>query len=77
VVVIIQCAAAAPTEFGWLMYCDRPATALHRYACEHEHVVDRATCDEHAPEPGAVGCRQCFDAGHECDMAAQLLEAIA
>jgi len=48
--------------------CGRPATAVYEYACEHGHVRQRPTCDEHAPEPGAVGCRACWDDGHECPM---------
>ena len=45
-----------------------PATAVYVYACIHEHVVRKPTCAAHAPEPGVVGCRQCFDLGHECGM---------
>lgn len=57
--------------------CDSRATAMHRYACVHEHVRTRVTCDEHAPQPGIVGCRRCFDAGHECEMRAELVEVLA
>jgi hypothetical protein len=56
--------------------CGVRATALHRYACVHEHVVERRTCDDHAPEPDSVGCRACLEAGHECGMSFELIELI-
>ena len=68
------CAAALPsaatTAQSGLIWttCGMPAIAIHVYACIHEHVVRKATCAKHAPEPGAVGCRQCFDLGHECEL---------
>lgn len=67
------CAAALPRagtddrKITWIE-CGEPATGVYVYACVHEHVTERATCDAHAPEPGAVGCRRCFEAGHECPM---------
>ena len=83
-----KCEVALPGPLYWVLFCDQPATAVHRYACVHEHVRERATCDEHAPEPGKVGCRTCFEgspswapnswgtgAPHECPMTAELLEA--
>lgn len=74
------CEAALPAHpmstAAWRVICDQPATAVHRYACEHEHVRERATCDEHAPQPGIVGCRACREAGHECPMVAELVEQL-
>ena len=72
----LRCAAAVPAliagaGFRWLA-CGEVATAVYRYACVHEHVVERATCPDHKPEPGAVGCRACFNAGHECPMIASI-----
>ena len=52
--------------------CGEPAVAVHVYRCEHAHQKRRATCPAHAPEPGQVGCRECFDQGHECPMTAEL-----
>lgn len=52
---------------GW-EECGMPATATHTYACVHEHIVTKGTCDQHEPQPGMVGCRQCWDNGHECEM---------
>ena len=48
--------------------CGEPSVAAHEYRCEHGHVVRKPSCAEHAPEPGSVGCRQCYDQGHECEM---------
>lgn len=73
------CEAALPVPGlpdSWQQICPNPATRVHRYACAHEHVRVRATCDEHAPQPGVVGCRACWDAGHECEMRAELVELI-
>ena len=50
--------------------CGEPAAAVHVYRCGHGHEKRRATCAEHAPQPGQVGCRECYDQGHECEMAA-------
>lgn len=50
--------------------CGKPATAVYRYSCLCGHERQRSTCDEHEPEPGAVGCRACWEAGHECPMQA-------
>lgn len=49
--------------------CNEPATGFFTYACVHEHVVSKWTCDAHHPRPGFVGCVQCLAAGHECEMA--------
>ncbi len=68
------CQAKIPAATGW-RECGEPAIARYRYACMHEHVVDRATCARHAPEPGIVGCRSCFDLGHECEMTFARLRA--
>lgn len=54
-------------EYGW-RECGQPATAVHEYTCTHGHTKRRPTCPEHAPEPGAVDCRECWDGGHECEM---------
>jgi len=49
--------------------CGEPATAVHVYRCGCCGAEKRrATCAQHAPEPGEVGCRDCYDAGHECGM---------
>lgn len=48
--------------------CGAPATGFFRYACVHEHVVEKWTCLEHHPRPGWVVCVQCLKAGHECEM---------
>ncbi len=52
------------TEPDW-QECGSPATAVHEYVCPVGHTKRRETCAEHAPEPGAVGCRECWDAGTE------------
>jgi len=49
--------------------CGMPAVAVGEYRCACGHEKRRANCGEHEPEPGAVGCRQCWDEGHECEMA--------
>ncbi len=56
-----------PFRLEWVE-CGRPATAVHLYRCEHGHEKTGATCREHAPQPGQVGCRACFGEGHLCDM---------
>jgi hypothetical protein len=64
------CEAVRPMAgFGltWIA-CLKPATERHRYGCVHEHIVERSNCVDHQPEPGAVGCRQCFELGHECEL---------
>jgi len=67
------CAAALPSaattaqRLIWTS-CGLPAVAEHVYACVHGHVVRKPVCAGHLPGPGMVGCRQCFDAGHECEM---------
>lgn len=48
--------------------CGEPSVAVYEYRCEHGHAVRKPACAEHEPEPGAVGCRQCYDQGHECEM---------
>jgi hypothetical protein len=50
--------------------CGQPATETHVYRCEHGHERTGETCPEHAPKPGQVGCRACYDEGHECEMQA-------
>lgn len=60
-------AAAGLDPAAILMRCGMPAVAVHDYGCVHEHVRRGATCAEHAPEPGAVGCARCLMAGHFCD----------
>lgn len=61
------CCAAVPADPGWIL-CGAPATAVHRYACVHEHIKERATCAEHEPAEGRVGCIQCWKAGHDCPL---------
>jgi hypothetical protein len=51
--------------------CGEPAAAVHVYRCGHGHEKRRPTCAEHAPQPGQVGCRDCYDQGHECGMTAE------
>jgi len=70
------CEASVPALVGWLV-CGERAIAVRRYACVHEHVHDRPTCGEHQPQLGIVGCKECWDAGHECGMEARLVEVIA
>jgi hypothetical protein len=67
--IAVSCAAAQPLRAGGWAACGQPGTAVWEYACVHEHVRRQPTCDDHAPEPGAVGCKACWDAGHECPMA--------
>lgn len=69
-----RCEAAVPGIVPglWVGICGKPATAVFKYMCVHEHWKVRSTCDEHRPEPGAVGCRECWDAGHECELRAEL-----
>ena len=50
--------------------CGEPAVAVHAYRCGHGHEKRRPTCPAHAPQPGQVGCRECYDQGHECEMTA-------
>lgn len=64
------------TERGLWVQCMRRATAKYRYSCIHEHMADRQTCDEHKPEPDAVGCRNCFELGHDCPMTFQQIELL-
>lgn len=74
------CEAALPgvpdwPGLEWIAICDQSAVAVHRYACVHEHVVERATCADHTPD-NCVGCRRCWELGHECPMDAYLIVAI-
>ena len=55
--------------------CGEPSVAVHEYRCacsrpecQPGHTVRKETCADHRPRPGMVGCRQCYDAGHECGM---------
>jgi hypothetical protein len=48
--------------------CGEPAVAVHVYRCENGHEKKRPTCTEHAPQPGQVGCRDCYDEGREVEM---------
>jgi len=66
------CQAKQPMiEPGKWQLCGREAAAKHLYMCVHEHMKEGATCPEHHPLPGAVGCSECWDLGHECPMEAQ------
>ena len=57
------------TEPGW-RECGAGATAVYEYRCDAPvpHVKRRETCPDHEPEPGVVGCRECWDAGTERPM---------
>jgi|SRR5215469_3993876 len=67
-----RCEAALPFPFmqSWRLICHNEATETWDYGCVHEHVKRRHTCPEHRPEPNAVGCRECFELGHECPLVA-------
>ena len=70
------CEAALPSfnaVFGqsWVPICSNPATETWDYGCVHEHVKRRRTCRLHRPAPDQVGCRECFEAGHECPLVAR------
>lgn len=70
-----QCQAKQPfagRRGVWLL-CGAKTVIRYRHACVHEHVVDGFVCGLHIPVPGAVGCQQCWDAGHECPMLAERL----
>lgn len=54
----------------WVAFCENPATAAWTAGCVHEHITTKFLCDEHAVVPDAVGCKACFEAGHECEMTA-------
>jgi hypothetical protein len=62
---IIEAVRAVPS---W-SECGEPAVAVHFYRYANGHVKRRATCTVHAPEPGQVGCRDCWDEGREVPMA--------
>lgn len=53
--------------------CPNEATETYRYGCVHEHVIQKATCPDHHPFDGFVGCIRCLRQGHECPMAFQLV----
>jgi len=55
------------------MLCGAKTIMRYRHACVHEHVVDGFVCSLHVPVDGAVGCRQCWDEGHDCPMSYQRL----
>ena len=54
---------------GW-RECGQPSVATHEYRCAHDasHTKRRATCPEHQPQPGVVGCRDCWEQGTERPM---------
>lgn len=63
-----------PVVFVVWQLCGAPAIAEHRYRCEHGHERTGATCAEHQPVSGDVGCSQCVDQlGHDCPMLAEHL----
>lgn len=72
------CEAARPGyrsgERVWDLFCAAPAVAVHQYWCACGHQSQRRTCAAHTPEPGAVGCRACLEAGHDCEASARLVE---
>jgi hypothetical protein len=61
------CDAGVPGLADW-MVCGEPAVAVRAYTCPHGHVKVKANCAAHEPEPGRVGCRECYEDGHECPM---------
>lgn len=67
------CQAMIP-HLGWhgvlFAPCGEPAVVLGDYSCSCPlaHARRRWSCARHEPVPGTVGCRQCWDAGHECPM---------
>jgi hypothetical protein len=72
------CEAARPAamfaEWGW-RECGQPAIAVYDWTCPREHSVRKGVCAAHEPVPGLVGCRQCFNDGHDdAEMTAQLIE---
>lgn len=75
----MSCQAGFPQDFGgptpevsWDVCGDR-AAGVYRYACVHEHVVERGACETHRPERGVTGCKACFEQGHDCMMSFQLV----
>lgn len=48
-----------PIRFLVWQFCGAPAVAVYFYCCERGHERIGATCPDHEPEPGAVGCSQC------------------
>lgn len=52
--------------------CGGPVTSVLTFRCPNGHRRVGRTCGEHAPEPGRVGCRDCFTAtGTEVPMTAE------
>lgn len=63
------CQAAVPALLrGHWVECGLPGVSRYRYACVHEHMVERTACAAHKPWPGSTGCRACADLGHDCEM---------
>lgn len=61
-----RCTAAVPWHdtpciSGWVECSATENLTVHDYACPHGHMVRRATCPLHAPRPGQIGCRQCWE----------------
>lgn len=69
------CEAAVPGFLGWRVCGVTDDLEFWRYGCRHEHISERWACPQHRPELGKVGCRACFDLGHECPMLAQKIPA--
>jgi hypothetical protein len=54
--------------------CGATVTAVHTFRCPNGHHRVGRTCADHPPEPGRVGCSQCFAAtGAEVTMTAEVL----
>ena len=63
------CEANIPASPGVMIVCGIAAAGVWDYGCIHEHVrLDMATCAEHAPRAGVVGCFRCLQLGHDCEM---------
>lgn len=65
------CQAWTPVDGDSLASCGHPADAVRQYACERGHVKERATCPDHAPAPGAVGCLDCLADGYDTELKEQ------
>lgn len=62
------CEAKVPFAPGLVFLCGREASVSHRYRCACGHPLTGATCPDHAPAPGQVGCYRCLKDGHDCPM---------
>jgi hypothetical protein len=74
--MMATCDAQIPPMF---QRCDAPAAAVYDYGCVHEHVKRRHNCEIHEPQPGLVGCIDCWadGTGHDCELIARPVRAEA